>query len=366
MDLFVCGTAYQLLNLLSISAGRHEQADLIITDPSMRQICKAAKIRQQCNISRVYVWDTLAGRVTYRNINHPVEHYLNNVKKALLYSQIRGIYRSLPNQAGCYDRIWIGNPDFPAMCIYYYFKQKGASLSLYEEGAFTYNCMVLDVSYVRRWISHLLFGGYILDDCQEIWVRNIRQISLGKRQDIRLFQIPDNLPQIRPQLMDIFYYNRRRFTMLDKKILLFDEVHEVQEIYDLQQKAAEMISLHYENDYVIKYHPGVSSNRYRKGIRTVRMGLPFEVFLGIVAMDEKILVSLFSTACFSPKLMYDQEPYVIFLYKLLRWKNPFAFDQEVKKLKQSYRKPDRIMEPETLEEMIQCIDSFMKQSGEKA
>lgn len=70
--------------------------------------------------------------------------------------------------------------------------------------------------------------------------------------------------------------------------------------------------------------------------------------------DRHVLISYYSTAMFTPKMLFDREPYLIFTYHIWRVNES---DEETKKLqrivqflKDSYRNPEKVMTPHTIEE----------------
>ena len=80
-------------------------------------------------------------------------------------------------------------------------------------------------------------------------------------------------------------------------------------------------------------------------------------------MDEKLIISVHSTACLTPKILFDKEPYVILLYKLVIRHDWYYFgmmEKVIKAFTESYRDPAKVMIPETMEEYEAEIDRFLK------
>ena len=68
-----------------------------------------------------------------------------------------------------------------------------------------------------------------------------------------------------------------------------------------------------------------------------------------------------------PKILKNVEPYVIFLYKLLfddldedYWKNIEVF---IRKFKANYSKTNKIIVPETIEELEKIMDKLKKEEA---
>lgn len=69
----------------------------------------------------------------------------------------------------------------------------------------------------------------------------------------------------------------------------------------------------------------------------------------------QVLINYFSTAAFTPKLMYDREPSVLFLYKLAGLELLNA-DNLIDNLRKIYRDKSKIMIPSNNEELMSFLD----------
>ena len=79
-------------------------------------------------------------------------------------------------------------------------------------------------------------------------------------------------------------------------------------------------------------------------------------------MGNKTIMSIFSTACIYPKILYDDEPRVILLYKLIGFDYTF-FGEEmlsfVESVRELYRDKDRFFVPESWDELrTYCNNHF--------
>jgi len=70
--------------------------------------------------------------------------------------------------------------------------------------------------------------------------------------------------------------------------------------------------------------------------------------------DSKVLIGAFSTAQLAPKMLFDREPTLVFLYKLYGSRFDHA-DELIEKVKTCYRNPDKIMIPQTSEELASIL-----------
>lgn len=141
----------------------------------------------------------------------------------------------------------------------------------------------------------------------------------------------------------------------DKEIIIMEQGprKEPIDMYALWKKVSEFIPM---DKTIVKSHP-----RQKQGNLS---GLGFEVYKRYVTpwevislnqdMSNKTLMSIFSTSCIYPKIMYDDEPRVIMLYKLIGFdytffgKGMIGFVEGVGKL---YRDKNRFFVPETWNEL---------------
>lgn len=72
--------------------------------------------------------------------------------------------------------------------------------------------------------------------------------------------------------------------------------------------------------------------------------------------DTYILISYISTALATPKLMFDKEPYILLLYRLVESTvDVSSVDNYYRELKKLYTNPERVFIPETEEELMRSI-----------
>jgi len=83
--------------------------------------------------------------------------------------------------------------------------------------------------------------------------------------------------------------------------------------------------------------------------------------LNIDDLDEKLLISIHSTACFTPKILFGKEPYILLFYKLCDDKvttRNDRFDQFIESFRNTYSDKTKIMIPETVDEFKECVRRF--------
>ena len=122
------------------------------------------------------------------------------------------------------------------------------------------------------------------------------------------------------------------------------------------------------SDIMVRVHPRDQSGIYEeKGFsEDPNTGIPWEELLLYHDFSDNILVTSFSTAVFSPKIICNQEPKVLFLKTALLEKNNQenrdmdSFDRFASGVKEMYCDPSRICIPRTRNEMLEQLREWLK------
>ena len=107
---------------------------------------------------------------------------------------------------------------------------------------------------------------------------------------------------------------------------------------------------------LVKKHPrdrGMSENE------KLFSSVPFEVVCMRESMENKVLITTKTTAVFMPKLMFDQEPVIIFLCGMLEKEMKEIDDHsDIEILCDLYHEKDRILIPKDERELIDCLARY--------
>lgn len=118
---------------------------------------------------------------------------------------------------------------------------------------------------------------------------------------------------------------------------------------------------------LVKKHPNRTDEKYENagyGIYCSQKGTPFEIcILNDEQIADSILISDFSTACFSPKLIAEKEPVLIFLYKIIENgvfsdRQKLQFDLLVEQFTKLYQDKTKIIVPRNIDEFRKVILSY--------
>ena len=115
----------------------------------------------------------------------------------------------------------------------------------------------------------------------------------------------------------------------------------------------------YKDEFIIRPHPrGVTS--FYENLNVDNSCNQWELCCSEIGEDS-VLIANFSTALFVPKLIYNKEPIVIFLYKL--FENDFV-DSSVNRLKNIYLNKDRVMSVSSISELNKIIEILRKKNDD--
>lgn len=147
------------------------------------------------------------------------------------------------------------------------------------------------------------------------------------------------------------YYIRERFIFLDG----------LDNTASLDLIIPELIKECGVNNIICKIHPRRKDRYYEEqGINLWReKSVPLEAFFLEHDISDKILICNYSSACFNAKFMFDQEPVVIFLCKLMN--KPTDVNQVlslITKLQSVYLNKNKIYIPNDKNELINVLRSF--------
>lgn len=158
---------------------------------------------------------------------------------------------------------------------------------------------------------------------------------------------------------DIQKFNEAKIVMLPTGMDYEERGDNTKELFKDENSYYEYINDNYDG-VVIKNHPG---NKKEYPYNSIDKTIPFELLAGEPSINDKILVSAFSTTVFNAKYLFNAEPYLVLTYKAINlpaetWflKSEEESEQIINKiLINSYSDPDRVFIPKTREEFIEIM-----------
>ncbi|MBR3171039.1 MAG: hypothetical protein IKF22_07285 [Lachnospiraceae bacterium] len=199
-----------------------------------------------------------------------------------------------------------------------------------------------------------------------------RGINIAKVDALYLTQIEfststlsDNVIQL-PYISDTIIMTAKRIflhqsaeELYNKQIIWLTQPIRTPALNKVSNQISQMLLSH-KSSVVVRPHPR-EKNRDNYVLYDIdKSNNMWELMISDLQIDTKLLISYHSTALFSPKLLYDKEPYLIFAYKLLNLSYNEMLEEIICKLRDIYKNKDRICVPDSFEEMESFIDKYIK------
>lgn len=121
----------------------------------------------------------------------------------------------------------------------------------------------------------------------------------------------------------------------------------------------------YKDDVLFVQHPRKHLNNKQGFAETDGKQIWELQILNMDDVENKLFISAHSTASYTAKMLYDKEPYLILFYRLgERWVTASTpeFDDFLEKFRNSYRNPEKVMIPESIEEFMECVKKYYEKS----
>lgn len=357
----ICWTPFQIINIINYRAqyASDEKIDIYVCLEFYEAESIAIELSKLDYVRKVYT----VKDPDYRNTN-----YLKK-KINILVSMINPVYaikesvceKIIPSKIK-YD--YILSTGYLNFNIYFnnYYKRRGSKIIFLDDGVASYleKKTLFVYSQVYHFFERITGNGAENVMPEKLFVYKPDLVANKNRyREILPLQSLELLPyNIKNDLNNVFKYTELN---LNYSLLIFDQLsvgnlNNSNEPYKIQNRILEMFALEFgEEDIIIKLHPRARQTSIYDKFSAFKSNIPWELFLLNQEMDDKIFVSITSTACLTPKLIFDKEPIVIFLYNLIPTEGYEIIDKYIRKVKEIYRDPDKVLIPKTLEELKHAL-----------
>lgn len=343
-----CATPYQIFTAVNMKMGmlRDKETDLYIVGnfSNAEDICnrlRSKKIFSDVRLMKIYDYNALDKRSRSYRLWKRFVKYVNKEDELCKYVNLEGkrynnIYYASRNQ-------------FTDYVIHHFNKiNKNLKISVFEDGLGEYmNADSRKPSGLKRIAYRMLGLPNKIYEYDELWLYRPEACSkikdYKKIKKINTDSFVEN--DTRDILLEVFQYDDQ----INERFIIFEQDYSVE--LDAFKNIIELLG---PGDIIVKPHP-----RKETGLKVganifINKNVPWEIICMSQSMQDKVLISINSAACFTPKLIFDQEPVVILLYKIFPTGYPEDepnMDNMVLKLKEIYRDKQRIMLPLSIESM---------------
>ncbi len=369
MKAFVVSSPYQILNSLQLHYPFQEEADIYV----LEQFGECSSLVESLRESK-----------TFKNVIQ-VPNMTDSSRKRVKEIINRNIAYSVKTSPfvknRVYDRAYFANIDMTAYMLLKYMKKCNPDIAFdkIEDGLGDYTALECpDISSRIDALFHKLFGGTEifqkeeLTDIQQRMYVYAPEFLPENRQTSKVRMIADHSDKkdFREMINRIFGIEEK--DKLLYRILLFDAAaasaldNKVDEI--LQQTLGTLNKYFLKEEIGIKLHPRRQQDIYQGYNKWGKQSIPPEMLYVNMGeeLSDKILVGFLSTANVTPKLMFDKEPYLILLYKIIYNCGDVAdidieeFDGITERVKRIYNVKEKIFVPESIEELGGILHSLAK------
>lgn len=351
-NLFIGSTPFQIFNIsnMVLSKFYNDENDIFILKFSESSVEFYHQLKKSKIFKNVFLIDFGESKNKLMYISHRIEA-INNIKK------------NIPTQK-IYDSIFLVCTEIYSKSIYYYYHQINNKIKLYiyEDGTGTYlNVLTL----LRKKIGHRIlkykYKFDLIDRCEAVFVYQPR-CMIDQLKNIKVEKLPtivreDILAQKMINLLEI-----EEEESLFEKWIFFESDFKEKDILNLQNRIEIIIFNIVNKEFCIKKHPNAKKINVNKKIKYIKSYAGFELLNLKKSYENNVLISISSSACVLPKLIFNEEPYVIFLYKLIKERNDNykKFDKFVKEIKKIYVKKERVKIPNSEKELFEIINELYK------
>lgn len=303
--------------------------------------------------------------------NKVIRCYKKNIKldkftDLLGYKKILSIYDFSDNsfKTNKYDQLFVGDRSLLGVALSYMNKP---NVFIYDDGIITYsgNCIVNEKTYKYPFLNKLFKTDVFSFNIKKLYVNNKEFCRSTISENIEQLPLLNNDNKALPIIKDIFKYNENSL-LRNHDLLILEQPIEEKQNYNGVKFIDVVNSLDIKTlKPLVRLHPRQKDLVYENiDMDTVNNMWELECINTIT--DKHILVSFFSTVQFSPKMIANKQPYVIFLYKLflsnLDGLEIPGFEEMIQQLKDKYDDSSKIFVPENIEEFKQIIERLQNEN----
>lgn len=362
MILAICSTPFQMLNLLTMNEHnfKEEKVDVIILNHAAVNGKLFKKVKERALFNDVFFAETKH----VANGGKSKFEFVRDLKELSHFRKKEYMLSQVAFKQVAYDKVLVPSDDPPSQVFWYHIKQNHpeASLYVYEDGTKSYTFFDLKFSKFKSWYLKQLFGVGFFEEIEGAYLHHPKYFANHRRVDT--FTIPPidkKDPEVKEVMNDVFEFNKTEGTFdALTNFVFFDQAFQFDSELSAQQSIYQELAKQIEQErLVVKMHPRTEKHDYE---RTMAGNYPFEMLQLNNEMNNKVLISAVSTACLSPKLVFDEEPYVILFYKLMDapifQQSQKAYFEFAERVQADYRDQSKFFIPETEEELRGIIEEL--------
>ena len=257
-----------------------------------------------------------------------------------------------------YDQLFVGDRGLLGVALSY--KNKPSTF-IYDDGIITYsgNCIIDESSYKYPFLNKLFKTDAYSFNIKKLYINNkdfCKSTITNNVEQLPLLNKDNKAVEI---IKQVFQYNNESL-LNNHRLIILEQPLDGKGHYNGKKikDVADQLDLNGLSP-LVRLHPRQKDLVYGNAdMDTINNMWELECFNTIT--DNHVLMSFYSTVQFTPKMMGNVEPYLIFLYKLLLtdMEGNEGFEVMVNEIKNNYSNPDKIYVPDSIEELRKIIESL--------
>lgn len=312
----IVSTPYQLLVFLFVKDAflTEDEVDLVVTDktPSMEEVRQSGRL--QPYFRRIFFADGKKIKNPYKSA--PVTFWESFVRNRTTDDILDA---PLPD----YDRVYFASPGTPDEIVKEIAKtlikrNKSLTFHRYEDGFASYTKKPVHVinTAAGAFLYKLLWHYDIEKKEKEILLFEPKLAEKSVHfEKMKIPRTPERIRQITEAAQDIFRFHA--VTPAQSVIFLGQGTENgSQNPRTYQRLIRRLRDIAGKENFAIKPHPRGVYDDFHGELTVYDDSCPFELAIASGAMEDKTLVSFYSTACVSGKLLFQSKCRIIFLYPL--------------------------------------------------
>lgn len=359
----IATTPFQILGCISMVRQLKLDADLYIGDLFQNSAEVSQKLRDLHIFRNIILINER--KIFDENVQSRVKKRLKQIPIYIKLDRTVESYLLEEN----YEQIYISNNTLICRLTYLYLFRKNSNIQIiyYDDGIGSYcNPKIMGISKIEQ-MYWILFVG----PCTQRITFGARLYAPGLYLDIMknfhnftsidLIEPLQRLPENDAIMQAVFSVTKG--CEISQNVVVLDTIRDV-EFDQLGMKRIasiyEYLNKRYREKLIFKQHPkdftehaGYSYFRQRQ--------MPFEAISYFADLSEKILLTNMSTAAFTPKMLFGQEPVIISLYGIMKEHRQGTnnFEKLFQNFRELYTDPKRIHMPKTEAELIELLDHYL-------
>ena len=355
---FMAQTAYQLMNMIKFvyfdAEGSKGNSVVFINNNVFHNLHNVHSLVDRGYFAEVY---------TYKGKNYKEEKVLGKIDTIISVMNKKSLEKMLMNQKCIKEAeiVVIPSVSLESQIFWQYIGHSKVYLIEDGLGSLTGDILLDGMSRGRRYLTELLYGRFKLD---KMYLNNLR--FNNSEAQTHFEQIPGEYEDAFCDfLSELFLPETYHMTFKGANVIYLQQPVSIwnAQYIKVEEELIKKCNDILENDFIVRCHPLTVNNPKIEEVRYDCDNYSWEAICAEQVTQNTVLIGVFSTAQYSPKQIFNKEPFVIFLYKVIRPTNieEFEIEKMVDKLKDSYRDKNKIYVPETTEELYSVLGDIHKE-----